>query len=192
MDFKKSSTNTEKFISTVFIYSNKWRFYMSPIINENDKMLEFNWFFCGRPFIDKKGNKVIEIGAKCLFFDTITGKTYHIKGNEDKDNSQKCILKITNTSTQNIVKKSVLEGYCGIASYKKCNNSKKCDFICKNTILIFKSAMLEKSDKCPYIRYGINHNSYLKTKIKNFPSKENLERAKPGQISLKLKKMLEL
>jgi hypothetical protein len=175
----------EKFISTVFIYSNKWRFYLSPVIDQNNEILQFNWFFCGRPFIDKKGNKVIEIGSNSLFFDTLTGKTFHIK-----NNTEKCILKINNS--QNNIKNAILEGYCGVAIYKKCKKLKECNFLCENAVFIFKSTVLERSDKCPYIRYAINHNTYLKTRIKNFPSKEILERAKPGQISLKLKKMLEL
>ncbi len=172
------------------VYPNKWHFYLSKLQNTSTcdaEALEFNWFSCGKPYT-KNNITVLEVDKYTTFFDTQTGKSYHVTF--DATEVQACILKIVNsdTFTINTTKRAIQEGYRGIAAYKQ--HKPSCDLVCSDVDMIFDKKVLEESTLCPYINYARVHAPILLKEIKGFPDSKTLKHAKPGKLSIKLRSLL--
>lgn len=169
------------------IYPNKWKFYMSPLISDTN-ILEFNWFICSRPSHDEMGNHIVEVDRYAMFFDEISGLTYHVTF--DATEKGPCKLLIGNIDID--YGKSKTMGYSGVASVNKnkCDNL-SCSLLCSGVEFLFDPKVVEASKKCPYIEYAKSHLGHLRNEIKNFPEFAVLNDAKPGKFSLKLKKLID-
>ena len=192
-----------KLIHTSPIYPNKWRFYILPFSQKSDEssfrnsninksdVSNFNWFLCGRPYTDEKGNKVVDIGRYVSFFDLSSGKSYHITYDVIEDYG-KCLVKIINNK-DTINEEALIaikENYRGVAYLGEATKDCSCDLICENAEITFDSRVIEESKKCPYIDFALSHYLYCKEKTSDFPSKEEIIKSNCGEMSLKLRKIM--
>lgn len=179
------------------IHVNKWHFYMnkfnvsctksdrseSKICNED--ALSFSWFSVGSPCKNKFGDLTLRIDTYTSLFDESTGKTYHITF--DSTEVKPCVLKIVDV-LPNKNKIILNDDYKGFAMCFAKNI--KCDLVCTEVNILIKREILEESKFCPYINYAKTHAIALRREFKNFPSDEELQKAKPGKMSIILCKML--
>jgi len=177
------------YILTSPIYPNKWKFYMSPLLQPSDEgVLDFNWFICARPSYDALGNHIVEVDRYATFFNESSGLTYHVTF--DATEKGHCKLLIGNIDKD--FEKSKNLGFNGVASNTSDHKDQHpCSLLCNNTKFLFDIKVVEVSKKCPYIEYAKSHYDHLTKEIKNFPSSIILKSAVPGSFSLKMKKIID-
>ena len=172
---------------------------------------KFNWFSCGCPIKDDKGNFIVKLNEDALFFDIITGNTYQMKDvdcpiilannsnnkhkirwlgkwcvdNTEKLSSECSLLKHIHT-TYRPAKKL---GYCGVG-YETDMCTGYPDLICEGSVIIIDNKKVKRVKQCPYIKYAIEHYKCLSKVIKDFPSLQVLKDSKGGQLSLSLRQVI--
>ena len=171
------------YVCTAPVFKNKWRFYTYPLSNDK-QCFNFNWFACGCPLTDKRGNRIIKVSRYNKFFDMNTGKSYYT----DSDNDS-CDLLIVEKSKIDDNTFKEIQKYCGFAI--KTDGCYERDLVFENVKFYFNSEYIIESTSCPYIEYAKSREKYLrKLGLPGFPSVKELKNAKPGVMSLKLKKIL--
>lgn len=175
--------------------------YMAPLV-ENKEILEFNWFLCARPHKDSKDNYVIDISRYTTYFNTETGKSYHVTF--DATEKGPCVLLLADNE-HNIKKYQELSlgvdaqyklstslGYCGLAmkTHREGGCRGPSDLMCDEAVFYFSRKAVEESKYCPYIEYAKTHSTHLRSVIPSFPSRDALQTYTPGKDSLKIRKLL--
>jgi hypothetical protein len=177
------------------VYINKWQFYMNKLnVIDNascsDDIVKFSWFSCGKPFIQNDKN-VLQIDRYATLFDNSTGTSYNITF--DATDGKTCTLLMVDEQNFDTINytESLNQGYQGIV-YRKNIESSPCDLVCPEVHMMIDPNVLRKSKMCPYIMYAKTHYPILSKSNTTilFPSKKELNSAKPGKMSLKLKKIL--
>lgn len=153
-------------------YPNSWRRYIGDLAPDEDK--KFNWFLCSKRYIDpQSGYYVAEILKGTKFYEEATGDTLEMP----VDPSAK--LLIIDTKSNVLRANDIVEqyDYQGIAFLQECDIANQDEFfVCREAIFGFVKGFLVTSKGRAIIEYAKKNNTYLRSKIPNFPTSTEISR----------------
>lgn len=144
-----------------FYYPKRW---IKEFCDNN--MIDFNWFLCGKKYIDDNNNLILEVPEYIKFYDMNMGISYSLK--------RKIKLLIFDKINSDL--KKLIENYDGIVSETIINGSND-ELLCHNIIFGIKDDVLvvNNSKLCDIIIYAKKYNKCIRSKIPSFPDPTEID-----------------